>query len=172
VCSLNVWRFDLGDTSNHPTGRYFLDLSQFAIIFECQKLGKKLDGGCGVRVLSKPALIKFYESRKGDSQQAEQALTGWYKTAKNSDSQIFADLKQTFGTADLVGNCVVFDVGGNHYRLIGRINYRMGMLFILKVMDHEEYDKKLWVKQCGCKSPPPKSKPKSKMTPKGRDKHR
>ena len=48
----------------------------------------------------------------------------------------------------------MFDVGNNLYRLIGRINYRAGMLFVPKVMDHEEYDRRLWVDQCGCRNAP------------------
>ena len=76
-------------------------------------------------------------------------------------------LRQTFGSADQVGNCVVFDVGNNRYRLIGRvkygtINYRAGMIFILKVMDHQEYDNKLWIEQCGCRSHPPTSRARAK----------
>jgi mRNA interferase HigB len=149
-----------------------VELSQFAIIFECPRL-IKLINSWGVRVLSKPALVKFWESRKGDSGKAEQAMTAWYKITMNGDWQNFTDLKQTFGTADQVGSCVVFDAGGNHYRLIGRINYRMGILYVLRVMDHVEYDKKLWIKLCGCKTPPPPSKPKPKTTkPKGREKQR
>jgi hypothetical protein len=33
-------------------------------------------------------------------------------------------------------------------------------LALTKVMDHKEYDKKLWIEQCGCNLPPPKRKPK------------
>ena len=117
-----------------------------------------------MRVLAKPALIKFWQSRKGDSLQAERDLNAWYTAAKNGRWKDFGALKQTFGSADQVGNCVVFDVGNNRYRLIGRINYRMGMLYVLKVMDHHEYDKRMWIDQCGCRTPPPESKPK-KTTP-------
>jgi hypothetical protein len=51
---------------------------------------------------------------------------------------------------------VVFDVGNNRFRLIGRVNYRYGIVYVLKVMDHREYDKNLWVDSCGCHKPPPK----------------
>jgi mRNA interferase HigB len=131
---------------------------------------------CGLRVIAKPTLIEFWESRKGDSWQAEQDLTVWYKLATKASWKDFAALKQTFGSADQFGNCVVFDVGGNRYRLIGRvkygsINYDAGKIFVLKVMDHKEYDKQAWKKQCGCKSPPPQSKSKPKKSaPEGRDK--
>jgi mRNA interferase HigB len=117
-----------------------------------------------VRFLSKPALVKFWESRKKDPREGERDLTAWYTAAKSAHWKDFGALRQTFGSADQVGNCVVFDVGNNRYRLIGRINYRAGMLFVLKVMDREEYDRRLWIEQCGCKRLPPKSKPKPKKT--------
>jgi len=61
------------------------------------------------------------------------------------------------GSADQVGNCEVFDVGSNRYRLIGRVLYPH-KLSVLRVMDHEEYDRAPWASQCGCHSPPPKSR--------------
>jgi mRNA interferase HigB len=129
----------------------------------------RLNGRCGLRVLSKPALVKFWESRKGDSREAKRDLTVWHTEAKNANWKDFGSLKQTFGSADQVGNCVVFDVGNNRYRLIGRINYRYGMLYVLTVMDHKEYDKGLWIELCGCNTPPPKPKkndgrPRGEMT--------
>lgn len=74
---------------------------------------------------------------------------------KAQDWANFAELKQTFGSADQVGNCIVFDVGNNRYRLIGRVNYQAGIVYVLKVMDQAEYDKKLWPAECGCHRPPP-----------------
>ncbi|RLS47787.1 MAG: type II toxin-antitoxin system HigB family toxin [Planctomycetota bacterium] len=81
---------------------------------------------------------------------------GEYKIASKAEWVNFAGLKQTFGAADQVGNCVVFDVGSNRYRLIGRVLYPH-KLSVLRVMDHEEYDRAPWASQCGCHSPPPKS---------------
>ena len=57
-----------------------------------------------------------------------------------------------------MGNCVVFDVGNNRYRLIGRVNYARGIVYVLTVMDHAEYDKGRWIGDCGCHEPPPKRK--------------
>jgi mRNA interferase HigB len=62
----------------------------------------------------------------------------------------WADVKAAFATASLVGNCVVFNIRGNHYRLIIRILYASQKVFILKVMTHEEYDDDKWKKDCGC----------------------
>jgi len=81
----------------------------------------------------------------------------WYKLSKNAVWNNFSDLKQTYGSADLVGNCIVFDVGNNRFRLIARLNYRRGIIYVLKVMDHREYDRKRWIDDCGCRNPPPRN---------------
>ncbi len=120
---------------------------------------------CNVRVISKRRLREFWESRKHDSVIAERDLSTWYKLAKGAAWANFGGLKQTFGSADQVGNCVVFDVGNNRYRLIGRVNYEAGILYVLRVMDHAEYDGKRWVEDCGCHKPPPKKPAPAKKEP-------
>ncbi|MBS0266088.1 MAG: type II toxin-antitoxin system HigB family toxin [Planctomycetes bacterium] len=74
--------------------------------------------------------------------------------------QTWSDVKAVFGSASLVGNCVVFIIGGNKYRLVARILYPSQKVFILKVMTHTEYDEEKWKADCGCYEPPPQ-KPKS-----------
>jgi mRNA interferase HigB len=77
--------------------------------------------------------------------------------------QSWADVKAEFGSASLVGNCVVFNIGGNKYRLITRILYPSQKVFILKVMTHAEYDLEKWKVDCGCfEAPPPKPDKKTK----------
>ena len=120
-----------------------------------------------MRVISKKRLEQFWEARKFDSEIAERDLTTWYTSAKKAQWDNFGSLRQTFGSADQVGNCVVFDVGNNRFRLIGRINYTKGIIYVLKVMDHAEYDKKVWIDHCGCHNPPPKRTAAAKMTPTG-----
>jgi mRNA interferase HigB len=72
------------------------------------------------------------------------ALAAWYKTAKRANWQNLAELKQTYPTADLVGRYVVFNIGGNKYRLISRIVYRSQTVFVVAVMSHPEYDLGKW----------------------------
>lgn len=113
--------------------------------------------GHGVWIISKKTLRVFWESRRDDSRIAERDLIAWFKTAENAEWPNFAAIKQTFGSADQVGNCVVFDVGNNRFRLIGRVNYQAGKLYVLRIMDHREYDKNRWADDCGCHEPPPKA---------------
>lgn len=113
-----------------------------------------------MRVISIARLREFWESRKGDQEIASRDLTVWHRLARHAEWANFAALKQTFPSADQVGNCVVFDVGNNRYRVIGRVRYARGKgrgrLFVLSVMDHAEYDRGRWKEACGCYTPPPK----------------
>jgi mRNA interferase HigB len=64
----------------------------------------------------------------------------------------------SFATASIVGGCIVFNIGGNKYRLICRIRYATSKVFILKVMTHREYDDDKWKDECGCFARPPQAK--------------
>lgn len=112
-----------------------------------------------MRVISKRRLRQFWEARRTDSVLAQRDLSAWHKLARNADWENFGALRQTFRSADQVGNCIVFDIGNNRYRLIGRINYARGIVYVLRVMDHAEYDKRRWIEDCGCHKPPPKRLP-------------
>ena len=111
-----------------------------------------------MRIVKRRHLADFWESRTHDAEIAEKRLRSWYDLAKPARWANFAELKQTFGSADAVGDCIVFDVGNNLFRLIGRVNYRNGKLYVLKIMDHKEYDKGRWIEECGCNKPRPKKK--------------
>ena len=74
-------------------------------------------------------------------------------------------MKAEFGTASPVGNCVVFNIGGNKYRLVTRILYPSQKVFILKVMTHREYDEDKWKEECGCFTSPPRAKKKAPRQP-------
>jgi mRNA interferase HigB len=110
-----------------------------------------------VRIISKARLKNFWEGP--GRQDAEGPLRAWYTHvgAKAVAWHCWGDVKREFATASLVGNCVVFNVGGNKYRLIARITYASQKVFVLRVMAHKEYDDGRWKEDCGCFDPPPKS---------------
>jgi mRNA interferase HigB len=109
-----------------------------------------------MRVISKARLREFWESFK----ETENPLKAWYTHVSNRTVQwqSWGDEKAEFGTASHVGNCVVFNIGGNKYRLVARIYYASQKVFILKVMTHNQYDQNKWKEECGCFEPPSKSK--------------
>ena len=108
-----------------------------------------------MRVISKSRLRQFWElPGRGD---AEGPLRAWHTHVNHLSVQWYswADVKNSFASASIVGNCIVFNIGGNKYRLITRILYPSQKVFILLVLTHEEYDRNLWKQSCGCFSDPP-----------------
>jgi mRNA interferase HigB len=71
---------------------------------------------------------------------AEQALRNRHTVAEHSRFIDFADLRQSFGSADYAAPYTVFDVGGNNYRVVAIVRYRDGKIFVRWVMSHREYD--------------------------------
>ena len=108
-----------------------------------------------MRVISKTRLKRFWETP--GRHDALGPLTAWHAhvSHKSVAWKSWGDVKAAFATASLVGNCVVFNIGGNKYRLATRINYASHKVFILKVMTHIEYDNPRWKTDCGCHAPPP-----------------
>jgi len=53
----------------------------------------------------------------------------------------FADIRATFNSADVVGEYVVFNVGGNKCRIVAEVIYDTGQLVLIRgVYTHAEYD--------------------------------
>jgi mRNA interferase HigB len=95
-----------------------------------------------MRVISIKKLREFWTNHP----QAETALRAWYTIVNASDWKHLPDLKQSFPSADLVGRRTVFDILGNRFRLIARVNYQTKLVFVLHVLTHVEYDQKKWMK--------------------------
>jgi mRNA interferase HigB len=91
-------------------------------------------------VISKKALQRFWE-RHPDS---ESPLSRWFKIVQRSDFTSFNELRRTFPRADKVGDLIVFNIGGNKYRLIAAIHFNRNKLFIRHVLTHAEYDRGAW----------------------------
>lgn len=56
----------------------------------------------------------------------------------------FTELRRDFDSADPVGRRTVFNIAGNKYRLIARVNCQTQKVFILHIMTHDEYSKGDW----------------------------
>jgi mRNA interferase HigB len=70
---------------------------------------------------------------------------GWVKLVEAAQWKTTADVKATFGgNVDFVGSQTVFDVGGNKYRLVTRIDYPTTVVLVTFAGDHGEYDKGKW----------------------------
>jgi mRNA interferase HigB len=69
----------------------------------------------------------------------ETALAEWHKIATTSRWQSIVDVRKTFPHADFVDPFTVFNIRGNHYRLIVKIEYRWSLIFVKRVMTHADY---------------------------------
>lgn len=69
------------------------------------------------------------------------ALDAWYRIVRASTFANFAQLKAAFPSVDKVGDQCVFDVGGNKLRIIAKVEFRQGKIFIRQVLTHAEYSK-------------------------------
>ena len=73
---------------------------------------------------------------------SEQPLKAWYAEAKNAAWKTPDEIKQHYRSADfLPGNRVVFNIKGNDYRLVVKIHYNTGVVYIRFAGTHAEYDK-------------------------------
>lgn len=54
------------------------------------------------------------------------------------------EVRGTFRSADFVKDKVVFNVGGNNYRVIAIVHYLAGVVAVRAVLRHSEYDKEKW----------------------------
>lgn len=90
-------------------------------------------------VIISKAVIRAFSEKYPD---AENALSKWYEETKAANRKNFPEVKKTFNTVDAVGDDrYVFDIKGNHYRLIALILFKVRTVFILFVGTHKEYDK-------------------------------
>lgn len=81
---------------------------------------------------------------------ADHALEGpiseWHKVAKHATWGGLAEVRQVYPHADFVDPYTVFNIKGNAYRLIVKIEYRCQMILVKHLLTHAEYDKGDWKK--------------------------
>jgi mRNA interferase HigB len=98
-----------------------------------------------VRII-KPKTIEAWASAHA---RAKSSLTNWVAVVQSARWSDFADLRQTFGSADQVKvasgrTVIVFNIAGNRFRLIAAVHYRTFIVFALRFLTHTDYDKNKW----------------------------
>lgn len=93
-----------------------------------------------MKIISNSALRAFALKHP----QADVALQGWRRVVEKNRFGNWAELKAAFNAIDKVGELVVFDIGGNKYRLIAYVRFTRQILYIKAVLTHDEYDKGAW----------------------------
>jgi mRNA interferase HigB len=91
-----------------------------------------------LRVIAKKTLRDFWEKHKD----CEDQLMAWYHEAENAAWRSPNQIKKDYPSASILAeNRVVFNIKGNNYRLIVKLNYDYGIVWIRFVGTHAQYDK-------------------------------
>ncbi len=75
-------------------------------------------------------------------------MRNWIQTTEKAVWNDIQDVRKDFPHADMVGNCKIFNIGGNNYRLITKINFLRKIVYIRNILTHAEYDKNKWKADC------------------------
>jgi mRNA interferase HigB len=92
-----------------------------------------------MRIIAKGALREHWQ--KPGREDSKAPLESWYALVRRLDWSKPADVKAQFRNASVVGERVVFNFGGNKYRLVAYIRYRSRTMYIRFIGTHAEYDK-------------------------------
>lgn len=92
-----------------------------------------------VNVISPHTLAEFWN----EYPDSEEPLREWLRHVQKATYHNFADVRGDFGSADWVQGFIVFNIGGNKYRLIVSPNFqgRFRTFFIKHVYTHRQYDR-------------------------------
>ena len=90
-----------------------------------------------MRIIAKKALRELWERQPA----AKGPLLAWYREVEHEDWATPADVKAKYGSASIIGSeRVVFNIKGNDYRLVVRINYAYRIVYVRFVGTHADYD--------------------------------
>ena len=90
-----------------------------------------------MHIIAKKRLREFWEVHPD----AEEPLLAWYREVEKEDWDQPARVKEKYGNTSIVGDKrVVFNIKGNDYRLVVRIDYRSQIVFVRFIGTHMEYD--------------------------------
>lgn len=91
-----------------------------------------------MHIISFKKLREFFEKDVN----SKVALQDWFKRTSKANWDNFGDVKKTFNTVDSVGNSrFIFNVKGNHYRIIAVIRFSIKRVFIQWVGNHKDYNR-------------------------------
>lgn len=91
-----------------------------------------------MNVVARRTLVEFWTLHP----KAKAPLSAWYEIARAAEWRTPQDVRADFNSVDFVGdNRLIFDIGGNNYRLVTRISYPFKQLLVKFVGTHRDYDR-------------------------------
>jgi mRNA interferase HigB len=91
-----------------------------------------------LRIIAKKTLKDFWKVHSD----SEQPLKCWYNEVRKSGWRNPNEIKVVYPSASILpANRIVFNIKGNKYRLIVKINYNYQIAWIRFIGTHKEYDK-------------------------------
>ena len=92
-----------------------------------------------MRGISRRTLLDFWRAGHGD---AEQPLKAWFAEVNRAVWRSMAEIKKRYPTASIIdAERVVFNIGGNKYRLVAKLWLPGQVLWIKFIGTHREYDR-------------------------------
>lgn len=93
-----------------------------------------------MRVIAKRSLQRFWD--QPGCADARGPLHSWHDEAVKANWRSPQDIKNQYASASIRGNNrVVFNVGGNKYRLVVEVQYRAGIVWVKFVGTHAQYER-------------------------------
>ncbi len=93
-----------------------------------------------MRIIAKSTLRKFWETTP-EYADAKTGMTEWYNYSLKAKWSSPHKIKENLRSASILkNNRVVFNICGNKYRIVTRIDYKFQMMLIRFVGTHKEYD--------------------------------
>ncbi len=93
-----------------------------------------------MHVISRKLLREFVRKHSA----SEAALNTWFHTISKNRFASFIDLRRILPSADKVGDLIVFNIGGNKYRLIASVHFNRQKVYVRQILTHEEYSRGTW----------------------------
>ena len=87
-----------------------------------------------MRVIGVTRLKEFWINHPS----AATPLAAWYQVTRHATWKTTAEMLQTWPSADLAERLTVFNIGGNEFRLIARVEYQRQEVYIRAVLTHAE----------------------------------
>ena len=95
-------------------------------------------------IITEQRLIEYTKQHP----EAASSLLRWGALVRAAKWRNLVETRRTLPHADPVGQCTIFNIKGNDYRLITRIDYGLQAATLKNFLTHREYNRDAWKKDC------------------------